>query len=65
MKFVGEEYKVVKKGREFLGCGEEYNVEKKGKGEQYYLSYYIEAVGMNITWVRREVERNFGEENLD
>ena len=28
----GEEYKVVKKEREYHGCGEEYNVEK-GNGE--------------------------------
>ena len=31
-KSVGEEYQVVKRGREFHGCGEEYNV-TRGKGE--------------------------------
>ena len=27
---VGEEYQVVKRGREYHSCGEEYNVEKRG-----------------------------------
>ena len=26
MKSVGEEYQVVKRGREYHGCGEEYNI---------------------------------------
>ena len=32
MKSFGEEYLVVKMGREYHGCGEEYNVEKR-KGD--------------------------------
>ena len=28
---VGEEYHVVKRGREYHGCGEEYNVKKREK----------------------------------
>ena len=27
---VGEEYRIVKRGREYQGCREAYNVEKKG-----------------------------------
>ena len=27
----GEEYQIVKRGREYQGCGDEYNFEKKGK----------------------------------
>ena len=44
-KTVGEEYQVVKRGREYRACGEEYNV---GKGKQYHLLYNIKAVGKNI-----------------
>ena len=40
-----EEYQVVKRGREYHGCGEEYNVEKEGKGKQYHITLNIEAVG--------------------
>ena len=29
IKSVGEEYQVVKREREYHGCGEEYNVEKR------------------------------------
>ena len=47
IKSVGEDYQVVKRGREYHGCGDEYNV-KKGEGKQYHLPYKIEAVGKNI-----------------
>ena len=52
IKSAGEEYQVVKRGREYYGCGEKYNVDKFGKGKQYHLSYNIEAVGKNIKWGR-------------
>ena len=39
---VEEEYQVVKRGREYQGCGEEYNGEN---GNQYHLPYNIMAVG--------------------
>ena len=53
IKSSGEEYQVVKRGRKYHGYREEYNVEKKGKGNQYHLSYDIEAV---LNWGR---ERKF------
>ena len=34
VKSVGEEYQVVKRGRECHGCGEEYNVEKRERGSK-------------------------------
>ena len=37
-------------------------MEKKGKGNQYHLSYNIEAIGKNIKWGKGE-DANFGEEN--
>ena len=33
IKSVGEEYQVVRRGREYHGCEEEYNVAKKGERE--------------------------------
>ena len=47
IKSVREEYQVVKRVREYQGCGEEYNV-KRGKRKQYHLPYNIRAVGKNI-----------------
>ena len=47
-KVCWEEYQVVKRVREYLGCGKEYNEGKKGK--QYNLPYNIKAVGKNINW---------------
>ena len=37
IKSVGEEYQVVKRVREYHGCGEVYNVDKNGKLKQYHL----------------------------
>ena len=65
IKSIREKYQVVKRGREYHGCGEEYNVEKKRKGKQYHLSYNIWAFGKNIKWEKREGDGNFGEENQD
>ena len=48
VKSVGEEYQVLKRVREYDGCGEEYNAEKKGKQKQYPLFYNIKAVGKII-----------------
>ena len=44
-KAAGEEYQVVKSGRDFYVCWEKHNVEKKGKREQYHLPCIIRAVG--------------------
>ena len=43
IKSVGLEYQVVKRRREYHGCGKEY-IMKKGKGEAYHLPYYVKAV---------------------
>ena len=45
IKSVGEEYQVVKRGREYHGRRQEYIVEKKWKGKQYHLLYNIWAAG--------------------
>ena len=47
VKSVGEEYQVVKRGRENHGCREKCNV---GKGKQYHLPFDIEAVEKHIKW---------------
>ena len=64
MKFksFGEEYQVVKRGREnILGvaCGEEYNLEKKERRSNNIS--VIKAVGINIKWGREERDGNLGE----
>ena len=45
-----EEFQVVKRGREYHGCGEENNMGKKERGKQYHLTYNIQAFGKNIKW---------------
>ena len=46
MKPVGDEYKVVKRGKYYHG--------KEGKGKHYHLPFNIKAVGKNIKWGRAE-----------
>ena len=62
IKSVGEEYQVVKRGREYYGCGEEYNVKK---GKQYLRPYNKKAVRKNFKGGRGEGNGNFTEENQD
>ena len=53
IKFVGEEYHVVKRGREYHVCGEEYNVGKWESGRKITLiPNNVNATGKNIKWGR-------------
>ena len=45
IKFVGEEYQVVKRGREYHGCGEEYNSKKREKGSIFIFSLILRLLG--------------------
>ena len=66
IKYVGEEYQVVKRGREnILGvaCGEEYNLEKKERRSNNIFD--IKAVVKNIKWGREERDWNLGELKQD
>ena len=65
VKSAGEEYQVVKRGRDYHGCGEEYNAEKSGKVKHYHRLYDIGAVVKNIKWDKGEGNGNFVEENQD
>ena len=47
IKSAGEEYQVLKRGREYKDCGEKFTV-KKGKEEAYHLPYNIKTVGKDI-----------------
>ena len=47
---LGEEYQVVKKGREYHGCEEEYNVEKMEMVSKSSSLYYVKAVGKDSKW---------------
>ena len=49
IKSVGEEYQVVKRGREYYGCGEKYNVDK-GEGNGNF--------GKKIQDLKRRVGKN-------
>ena len=42
---VGEEYQVVKRGREYHACGEEYNVEKRERGSNIIFSIILRLLG--------------------
>ena len=45
MKSVGEEYQVMKRGREYHVCWEEFNVEKKENGKHYHLPLILRLFG--------------------
>ena len=47
IKYFGEEFQVVKRGREFMGFWEEYHVEKSVSGSDD-IFYDIKAVGTEI-----------------
>ena len=51
IKYVWEEYQVLKRGMEYSGCGEEYYV---GKGKQYHLPFNIKAAGKYIYQVGKK-----------
>ena len=50
---LGEEYQVVKDGKEYHSCAVGKNVTWK-RGQQYQIPYDIEVVGKNIKWGRGE-----------
>ena len=57
IKSVGEEYQVVKRKREYHGCGEEYNMEKgKGEAKSFSLKYWgsWEEYQMGKRWWEQE-----------
>ena len=41
----GEDYQVVKRRREYHGCGEEYNVEKMERGSNSVFSIILRLLG--------------------
>ena len=45
IKYVGEEYKVVKRGRECHVCGKEYNVEKRERGSNIVFPIILRLLG--------------------
>ena len=45
IKCVGEEFQVVKRRREYHGCGEEYNLEKMERGSNSVLSIILMLLG--------------------
>ena len=51
-KSVGEEYQVVKRGREYHGFGEEYNAEKSERGSNIIFPIILNAVWKNKEWGR-------------
>ena len=48
IKSVGEEYQVVKGGREYPGYGEEYNVEKRERGSNMIFPLILRLLGNKI-----------------
>ena len=63
IKSIGEEYKVVKRGRKYYGCGEEFNVERRVRGSNIIVPFILRLSGRLSKGVRGEQDRNFGEEN--
>ena len=62
IQLVGEEYKVVARGREYHDFGDEYNVEKKGSGSNIIFSTILRLLGK----ISRGAEGNENwEENQD
>ena len=45
IKSVGEENQVVKRVREYHGCGEEFNVEKKKRGSNTIFPIILRLIG--------------------
>ena len=45
INFVGEEYQVVMRGREYHGGGEEYNVEKSERGNNIIFPIILRLLG--------------------
>ena len=45
IKSVEEECQVVKRGREYHGCGEEYNVEKRERGSKIIVPMILKLLG--------------------
>ena len=54
IKFAWEEYQVVKRGREYHGCGEEYNIEKRKRGSNIIFPIMLGRIssgeGDGICW---------------
>ena len=59
LKSVGEEYQVVKRGREYHGCGDEYSVEERGS------NIIFPIITKNKVGKRGKGGGNYGEENLN
>ena len=45
IKYVGEEYQVVKRGKEYYYCGEEYNIEKRERGRNIIFPTILRLLG--------------------
>ena len=61
IKFVGEEYQVVKRGIKYHGCGEKYNVEKRERGSNITFPIILRLFGME----EGKNGEKFGQENHD
>ena len=59
---VGEEYQVVKRGREYHGCGEEYNMEERVRGTNIIFIIILRLLGRISS---EEKDGNFGEKCQD
>ena len=62
IKSVGEEYQVMKRGKEYYGCEKEYNVEKRERGINIIFPIMLRLLGRLSSG---EEDENFGEENHD
>ena len=59
MKFVGEEYQVVKRRSEHHGCGDEYNMEKREMGSIIIFLLILWLLGRRSSGEVYQVVGNF------
>ena len=60
LKSVGEEYQVVKRGREYHGCGEQYNLKKRERGSNMIFSMILRLFGRVSSWGEGKGSVNMG-----
>ena len=65
IKSVGEEYQVVKRGRDYHVCWEESNKEKRENGSNIIFPMILRLLRRTSSGEDRKGARNFGEENQD